>query len=181
MNDYILCFLKSDYENRLNDKDKKESHIVKLLNAQYFLNQHPSFLKYIDFSDEIREYYENYQTNDDILDELVNEAINAGLLRENNNILFYAGTFMNDGKSIWQVPRDSIKGEYDLYLNIESCEQIQNPIENRSSFEGDHKIIFYKKVYPSMHDFRELKHYFFKSVMIEDQEEVCQRVLKRKF
>lgn len=181
MNDSVLDKLKKELNNKIEGREKDEQRIVKLICRQNFINRHPNLFKKLSYSEEIQDFLSSYQRDDEILNTLVDAANEEGLLEDNNNILFYAGTFMNDGETTWQVPRDSAKGEYDLYLNIENCKRIENAVETRSDFEKGRKIIFFYKTYPSMADFNDLRYDFFKDAVDENQEYACQRVLNRKF
>ncbi len=181
MNNDVLTLLKNSYARTIADRDEKEEYIIKLITKQKFLSKHPNLLKHRNYSYEIKEFFDNYQSDDAILDTLVEEAISQSLLNDTNNIYFYAGTFMNDGETTWQVPKNSSKAQYDLYLNVENCRKVEIPITERSNFEKENHIVSFYKTYPTMNDFESIHHEFFKSSINEDQETACQRVLNRKF
>ena len=180
MKEELLEEIEKEYYKSIETRENNYKRFLFLSKLQGIINRFPILEKHINFSEKINDFFTNYTYDDDVLEGIVNNHTNE-LILDNNSIYFYAGCFgVSDGQE-WRYTRESNKGEYDLYINVESNERIINPVSNREMFEKEKNIVILMKPFPTDIDYKDLRMDFFRSAMDENQETACVRVLNRKF
>ena len=139
----------------------------------------PIIRDYVELCEQIEKEEGNFAYSEEIYLETLWDYEDKGLMDETNDIFLYAGTFMTDFAVEKRVDRDSIYGEFDRYINIESFDEILNPVEDREVFETKHKIIFSDVLEPTKYMLYEIRDEFINDSLSEGQEIACKKILSR--
>lgn len=151
MNDKLLRDLRSKYMDKIVQQESNEKKLQVLLQRKAILENSPIVKGYVELLEQIDEVKNNTHDIKHILDNLVWDADN-NYDQDTNKIYYYVGTFINDGKMAIPVDRNDSLGEFDSYVDIESLCTIDNPIEDRDSFEKSNTVIITDDELYELHD-----------------------------
>ena len=102
-----------------------------------------------------------------------------GLMSETNEIYVYNGTFYMQNNIVVRVHRNNPCGEFDKYIDIESMDEIEVPVEDRLIFEKNHKIVPLDGLEPTKYFLYSLRSKFIEDSLREGQEVACKKILSR--
>lgn len=181
MNNEALKFLKDEYYKGIENRNDAEDHFSSLLKKRDKMEKNPIVVKYLKLLKEIDNSTDYFIRDEDIMFKAYDALKNNGMITDTNEIYFYYGTYIETNEETIQVPRNSDIGVYDIYRDIESRDCIKNPVELRSIFESNHKVIVFPRPFPSAIDFNDLHRDFLNTAIKEGQDVACKKVLSRNF
>ena len=179
MKEDILKNFKKEYEFKLKEKENNDKCFEVLMNRKTIMENSPMIRDYIELCNQIEEAKEKLYSTQEVFSDVLYDFETKGLVDETNGILLYAGTFMTDFGSERNVHRDSIYAEYDKYIDIESFDEVLNPIEDREFFEKTNTIINLNISDPARYVLYDIRDEFINDALAEGQEVACKKILSR--
>lgn len=179
MKEEILKDFRQEYIKRLEENEINNKSLNVLKNRKKILENSPLVKEYIELNKQIDDVTNKIFTADDIFTDTLYNFNNIGLTDETNNIYLYAGSFINEYGYERQVERDDSIAEFDKYINIESFENIDIPVEDRENFENSYRVLILDSNVPVKYLKYEIRDQFINDALLEGQEAACHKVLSR--
>lgn len=178
MNSDLLKDFKEEFLKKLEENKRKKLIFEALMQRKGYLENSRVVQDYIALMEQIKDM------DDEVLDEgqifwhVLFDYEDKGLVSETNGILLYAGSFFRDQDYLISVDRNSSDAEFDNYIDIESFDEIDIPVEDREIFEKEHKVIVLDDE-SSKYSLYELHGQFMYYAVNEGEEVACQKILSR--
>lgn len=179
MKESLLKDFRSEYKKRLKEKIELDKDLEILIKRRRILENSPIVKDYIELNNKIEEAMDKVCSEEDIFLSTLYEFDSKGLATDTNNILLYMGTFINENGYARLVDRNSSIAEFDRFINIESLDDVDVPVEDRDVFERNNNIIFLDNKEPSMYLLHEIRDKFIQSALTDGQEKACKKILSR--
>lgn len=140
MNNDLLKELRVKYNDQTIQRDNSEKKLQTLLKRKEILENSPLIKDYIELLEQIDASIEESYKEKFLLDSIISD-FKYSKNDETNKIYQYVDTFITEDGLNVVVGRDCDDAEFDRYVDIESLSIIDNPVEDRYSFEASNKII----------------------------------------
>lgn len=179
MKEEVLKDFRQEYIKRLEENEINNKSLNVLNNRKRILENSPLVRSYIELIKQIEETANRILTTDEVFADTLYDFNNKGLTDETNNIYLYAGSYVNEYGYEREVERDSSLAEFDKYINIESFEELDIPVEDRENFENSYRVLILDSNVPTRYLKYELRDQFINDALFEGQEVACHKILSR--
>ena len=179
MNEKVLNEFREEYNKRLEKKHKIDKSLDILKKRKEILENSPIVRDYIELNDQIEKVSDMIFTEEEVFFDTLYDFENKGLIDETNNIYLYAGSFINENGDERLVERDSLISEFDRYINIESLKDIDVPVEDRTNFEKNNKVLVLDNNDYIKYLIYDIRDQFIRDSLNYGQEDACSKVLIR--
>ena len=178
MKEDLLKDFRNEYIKRLKEKQNNDNILSTLMNRKKFLENSPLVRDYIELCNQIQKFEDKIFTEDEIFTYTLFEYENMGLTSETNKIYFYAGTFLTENGEVKRVERNSSTGEFDKYIDIESIQILEVPIEDRDVFEKSNRVVDLNVDFDK-YLFYDVRDEFINDCLNYGQEVACKKILSK--
>ena len=179
MKEDLLKDFRKEYNTKMQEKKETYKRLEVLMTRKSILENNQLVKDYIDLCKQIEIEEENMWLTDEIFVETLYDFENKGLVDETNGIYLYLGTFYTEYGCEMKVKRDDNAAEFDKYIDIESCKEIHIPVEDRTAFEKNNKVIFVEGKEHIKYLLFDLHEQFMHDALDNGQEVACNNVLRR--
>ena len=179
MKEELLKEFRNDYVERLKKKQSNAKDLKILMKRKEILENSPIVRDYIQLNSQIELLINESFDKDDIYLTTLMDFEDKGLMSETNEIYVYNGTFYTEDHIVKRVGRDNPVGEFDKYIDLESMDELEIPVEDRLAFEASHKVVPLGNMEPTKFLLYKLRNQFIEDALYEGQEVACNKVLSR--
>ena len=179
MKEDLLKDFRNDYVKRLKKKQSNDKDLKILMERKKMLENSPIVRDYIQLNSQIEMLLNESHNMNNIFFTTLCDYEDKGLMSETNGIYVYTGTYYNEAGIFRRVYKDSPFAEFDKYVDIESMREIEIPIEDRSAFLENHKIVPVDEIELSKYSLLELRKLFIENALYDGQEVACKKILCR--
>ncbi len=179
MNKELLKKFRNEYTERLEQNNKKETSLKALIQRKEILENMPIIQDYINLVKQIDELNAEVSTDKQVFLHTLFDYEEKGLVDETNSIFIYDGSFMTRNGIVIATERNSSDAEFDRYIDIESIEEVDIPVEDRKLFERFNKVIFLDESLPVKQSLYEIHNQFMQDAITDGEKAACKKVLSR--
>ena len=179
MNKELLKDFRDEYTEKLEINDKNEASLKVLMQRKEILENMPVIQDYIKLVKQIEDLKNEVSTNKELFLRTLFDYEGKGLVDETNSIFVYDGSFITRDGNIIRTERNSSDAEFDRYIDIESIEEVDIPVEDRKLFERFNKVIFLDESLPVKQSLYEIHNQFMQDAITNGEKAACKRVLSR--
>ena len=173
----LLHSLKEEYKRRMDEQSENDKNLKVLLNRKRLLENSPIVKDYIELTESIDMLSAEMESEEDILRDIISKS--NDLLSENSySIYYYAGSYLNEGLSSIRVERNSSIAEYNVYIDLESRQTIEVPVEDSRLFEENNLVIVLNNENTNYNTFNVIREMFLSDSIKHDLNIASQKVLK---
>ena len=179
MREDLLKDFRNNYVKKLKRKQTHDKALNILMKRKEILEKSTIVKDYIQLNSQIESLISESCNKNDVFFDTLYDFEGKGLMSETNEIYVYNGTFFTENSMVRRVHKDNPIGEFDKYINIESMDEIEVPVEDRLVFEKRHKIVPLDGLEPTKCFLYKLRNQFIKDSLFEGQEVACKKILSR--
>ena len=179
MKEDLLKELKKEYDRGIDEKEATDRRLKTLMDRKAILENSPIVKGYIELCEQIEVEEEKICLASDVFVDTLYNFTNKGLFDETNGIFLYLGTFITEFGYEKKVPEDYQFAEFARYINIESFEQVDIPVEDKKVFENNNKVLFLTDEETTKYVKYDLRDQFVMDSLSEGQETATKRILSR--
>ena len=179
MKENLLKELKKEYDKGMQEKEANDRRLKTLMDRKAILENSPIVKGYIELCEQIEAEEENFCLAGDVFIDALCDFTDKGLFDETNGIFLYAGTFITEFGYEKRVPEDYQFAEFSRYIDIESFEQLDIPVEDRKAFESNNKVLFLPDEEKTKYVKYDLRDQFVMDSLSEGQEVASKKILTR--
>lgn len=178
MKDDLLEEFKNDYVDKSKRKHNYVNELKVLMKRKAIMENSTIVKDYIQLNSQIDTLLEKSHFDYDFVKTL-SILEDKGLMSETNEIYVYNGTFYMQNNIVVRVHKNNPCGKFDKYIDIESMDEIEVPVEDRLVFEKNHKIVPLDGLEPTKYFLYSLRSKFIEDSLREGQEVACKKILSR--